>query len=176
MNHLCGLPHVSNGSSSHDDALDQYELETLASFRQRQRFYESAPALQDYYRFNEDDTLDNNYDEDYGEEKKDSPSQHPVFACEETNLISARVLTPTYEISHDKLHKSGWRPLDDCTLYRFGEIIAPLLQPARMYHYHLVVLPPLHPTRLLDPTMAYHQKMCHPNQLTRSSSCSFQLH
>ena len=104
MNHLCGLPHLSNGgSSSHDDALDQYELETLASFRQR--FYESAPAL------------NNDYDEDYGEEKKDSPSQHPIlFACEETNLISARVLTPTYEISPDKLHKSGWRPLDDCTL------------------------------------------------------------
>ena len=117
MNHLCGLPHVSNGGSSHDDALDQYELETLASFRQR--FYDSAPALQDYYRFNEDDTLNNSYDEDYGEEKKDSPSQHPIFVCEETNLISARVLTPTYEISHNKLHKSGWRPLDDCTLYRF---------------------------------------------------------
>ena len=95
MNHLCGLPHYLNNSDSHV-ALEPYELETLAAFRQR--FYDSAPPMEDYTTT--------------GEEKKD-------FECNETNLISRRVLTPQYEFPRDKLPPSGWRPLDDCTLYRF---------------------------------------------------------
>jgi hypothetical protein len=103
MNHLCGIPTHLNSKP--------YEVESLASFRQR--FYDSAPPIEAY-------RLNNvaNYAVNAGEEKKES-SSHQLFECDETNLISKRVLTPRYEIAHDKLPPSGWRPLDDCTLYRF---------------------------------------------------------
>lgn len=97
MNHLCGLPHLNNSDDNSHVALQPYELETLAAFRQR--FYDSAPSMEDYYTT--------------GEEKKDQ------FECNETNLISRRILTPQYVFPRDKLPPSGWRPVDDCTLYRF---------------------------------------------------------
>ena len=114
MNHLCGLPHL-NSDDSHA-ALQQYELETLSAFRQR--FYDSAPPLEEYrFNNNNNNITSSNYDVDAAEEKKESSSHQ--YECDETNLISMRVLTPRYEIPHDKIHPSGWRPLDDCTLYRF---------------------------------------------------------
>lgn len=111
MNHLCGIPHL-NSDGSHI-ASEPYELETLAAFRQR--FYDSAPPIEEYRCNN---NSNDHYDVDAGEEKKDS-STHYQYECNETNLISRRVLTPQYTFAHDKLPPSGWRPLDDCTLYRF---------------------------------------------------------
>ncbi|KAK1742196.1 CRAL/TRIO domain-containing protein [Skeletonema marinoi] len=111
MNHLCGLPHLNNDDSQ--VAIHPYEQETLAAFRQR--FYDSAPPIEEYRSNN----IIAHYNADAGEEKKDSSSHGFQYECDETNLISRRVLTPQYTIPHDKLPPSGWRPLDDCTLYRF---------------------------------------------------------
>eukprot|EP00984_Skeletonema_dohrnii_P011913 scaffold4778_cov100-Skeletonema_dohrnii-CCMP3373.AAC.1 len=64
MNHLCGLPHLNNDDSQ--VATHPYEQETLAAFRQR--FYDSAPPIEEYRSNN---TIAD-YDVDAGEEKKDS--------------------------------------------------------------------------------------------------------
>ena len=111
MNHLCGLTHLN--SDENDATLQPYELESLEEFRQR--FYESAPQMDEYRLIkSSDDHIDNT-----GEEKKDSSHDHFESDVVNNNLISMRVLTPQYVFPHNKLPQSGWRPLDDCTLYRF---------------------------------------------------------
>ena len=92
INHLCGLDLADTLPNLTDD-----ERKVLSEFRER---YESdRPSGID---------INNNVS---GEEKKE---------VSVNSDDGEQAMLPTYELaSLEELHESGWRPLDDVTLYRY---------------------------------------------------------
>lgn len=115
---MCGINHLVGIDLLNDDKdkatlsnLTIIERDALALFRQR--YNEYAPPI--YYECGNDDF--DKQDDESEEEKKEASSSSCILRIDTNSMSKQR--EPKYEISNHDLPESGWRPVDDYTLYRY---------------------------------------------------------
>lgn len=111
INHLVGIDLLDDDKDSTLSSLTTEEREAVATFRQRYHEYAPRNAMMMRGSAFADDELEE-------EEEKKEASSSSCFLHSDPNSMS-KLFEPKYEISVNDLPESGWRAVDDYTLYRY---------------------------------------------------------